>query len=75
MPPTVPNGPSDVATFGISNETSVRVNRDVELDKIVFDAGASPFTITVEAQNSLNMTGAGMINNSGMNQTFVTVVS
>src|SRR5262249_2932023 len=34
-PATVPNGPSDVATFGISNETSVRVSTGVVLDKTV----------------------------------------
>jgi len=40
-PATVPDGPSDVATFGLSNQTSVVLNANVELGQIVFDAGAS----------------------------------
>ena len=40
-PATVPDDPSDVATFGLSNQTSVVLNANVELDQIVFDAGAS----------------------------------
>ena len=40
-PATVPDGPSDLATFGLSNKTSVVLNANVELDQIVFDAGAS----------------------------------
>jgi hypothetical protein len=40
-PATVPDGPSDVATFGLSNQTSVVLNANVELDQIVFDTGAS----------------------------------
>src|SRR5262249_41140993 len=66
----------DVATFGISNQTSVLVTETIELDKIVFDAGASAFTITSAALPkpfaNVNMIGAGIINNSGINQTFVT---
>ena len=38
---TIPEGASDVATFGLSNQTSVVLNPNVELDQIVFDAGAS----------------------------------
>ena len=30
-----------MATFGLSNQTSVVLNANVELDQIVFDAGAS----------------------------------
>jgi autotransporter-associated beta strand protein len=78
-PPTVPDGPQDVATFSISNQTSVVLNESVELNQIVFDAGASPFTIFCTAQpkpfDHLMMTGTGMINNSGINQTFVTQVA
>ena len=73
-PPTVPDGPADVATFGISNQTSVFLIEAVELDQIVFDAGASAFTITCGPFDHFDMTGTGMINNSGINQTFVTEV-
>jgi hypothetical protein len=30
-----------VVTFGLSNQTSVVLNANVELDQIVFDAGAT----------------------------------
>ena len=74
-PPTVPEHAHDVATFGISSQTSVLVTETIELDKIVFDASASAFTITSAALPkpfaNVNMIGAGIINYSGINQTFV----
>ena len=46
-PATIPDGPSDVATFGISNAPEVRVsNTPTEVSEILFSPGASPFTIT-----------------------------
>jgi len=39
-PSTVPNGSHDVATFDVSNETSVLLVRSVVVDSIVFDMGA-----------------------------------
>ena len=78
-PATVPDGPHDVATFGVSNQTSVLVVETVLLDSIVFDAGASAFTITSAALPkpfaNVNMIGGGIINNSGINQTFVAQAS
>ena len=77
-PATVPNGPTDVATFGISNETNVLLVRSAVVDSILFDAGASAFTITSvarpESGANLSFAGTGVINNSGINQTFVTQV-
>ena len=77
-PATVPDGRDDVATFDISNQTSVLVARSVVLDSLVFDAGASAFTITCKARPErgadLSFTGAGVTNNSAINQTFVTQV-
>lgn len=77
-PATVPNGPSDVATFGISNQTNVLLVRSAVVDSIVFDAGASAFTVTSmarpESGANLSFAGTGVINNSGINQTFVTQV-
>ncbi len=78
MPATVPNGPNDTATFGVSNTTDVVVDDDfqVEVNGIVFNAGASPFTITVVSFSSFNDTlkisGAGITNDSGITQNFVT---
>ena len=72
-PNTVPNGPADVATFAISNQTSVTlVDEYVHLDRIVFDTNASPFTLTCMPFAHFEMEGAGQINNSGVDQTFVT---
>ena len=38
---SLPEGASRVAAFGLSNQTSVVLNANVELDQMVFDAGAS----------------------------------
>jgi len=75
MPPTVPNGPSDTATFATSNTTSVSVSQPItETNGIMFNAGASPFTITVAATTStssqLTISGVGITNNSGIAQNF-----
>jgi autotransporter-associated beta strand protein len=75
-PATIPNGPSDTATFASSNTTGVSVSAPTitEVDGIVFNAGASAFTITVSPQ-SLVFEGIGITNNSGITQNFVTVSS
>ena len=75
-PPTVPNGPNDVATFGLSNTTSI-VNDaagDIEVNSIVFNAGASAFTIGFadgSFVHSFTISGVGITNNSGITQNFV----
>lgn len=46
MPPTVPNGPSDTATFVSSGVTDISISGSLQLDGIVFDVGAGAFTIT-----------------------------
>jgi autotransporter-associated beta strand protein len=70
MPNTVPNGISDVATFGTSNLTDV-INGTVivNLDSLVFNPGASQFTITT--LNNIELYGPGIVNNSGTMQSFV----
>ncbi len=76
-PATVPNGPNDTATFRVSNTTDVIVEASdpFEVNGIVFDAGASGFTITVFSDNFLNgfltIGGTGITNNSGVIQNFV----
>ena len=71
-PATVPNGPSDTATFAFSNTTNVSVSVDpITVDSIVFNAGASAFTITANYGFRLDIVGAGIRNNSGITQTFV----
>jgi len=74
-PATVPDGPSDVASFGITNLPEVRIaNAPIEVSEIDFSAGASPATITAtNSVNNLVISGAGVINNSGITQNFATV--
>lgn len=48
-PMTVPNGPSDVATFATSNSTSVTLARSDEVADLIFASNASAFTITQQA--------------------------
>src|SRR6266496_3513972 len=73
-PMTVPNGPADVATFGLSNTTDVSISENTEVNGIVFNAGADAFTITVPASDAsltLTISGVGITNNSGLTQNFV----
>jgi hypothetical protein len=46
-PATVPNGPSDTATFASLSVTGISASLDTEVNGIVFNAGASAFTISV----------------------------
>jgi autotransporter-associated beta strand protein len=70
-PVTVPNGAADTATFGVSGTTGLTFSTSVEVDGIVFDSGASSYTITPPSGVSLTMSGAGVTNNSGTTQNFV----
>jgi autotransporter-associated beta strand protein len=73
-PQTIPNGPSDTATFATSNTTSVSLLSGItEVNGIVFNPGASAFTITATpTYSALVISGAGIANNSGVGQNFVT---
>jgi autotransporter-associated beta strand protein len=75
-PDTVPNGPSDTATFDVSNTTSISLASNTEVNGITFDSAASPFTITVNGQGTLNSTltisGTGLVNDSGITQQLIT---
>jgi autotransporter-associated beta strand protein len=71
-PTTVPNGPADVATFDSSNVTDLLISAQTEVDRIVFNANASPFTITANPIAQLTLSGVGIMNNSGTAQNFVT---
>src|SRR5690349_13760029 len=49
-PATVPNSPSDVATFGVSNTTNITLSQFNSINaNVVFNPGASAFTITAGA--------------------------
>ena len=72
-PNTVPNGPSDTATFDVSNTTTISVaNGVLEVAAIIFNSGASAFTIADDsrAATQLTVSGAGIVNNSPTLQTF-----
>jgi len=71
-PATVPNGPSDVATFGVSNLTDLTIKSAVEVGAIDFTAGASAFTISALPGVTLTISGAGVSNASGIGQNFAT---
>src|SRR5690348_3917889 len=76
-PVTVPNGPRDIATFGVSNEThiSVEASNPIEVNSIVFERWASEYTINVFSADFLNgfltISGRGIINNAGVIQNIV----
>ncbi len=73
MPEIVPDGPADTATFQKSHITNVSIThgeKDTELSEVVFDPGASAFTISLDSSFKLSISGAGITNNSGLQQTF-----
>ena len=70
-PIVVPNGAADTATFVSSNMTSVSISANTQVDGIVFNAGASAFTIAISPTLTLTIPGMGVTNNSGITQNFV----
>jgi hypothetical protein len=72
-PNGVPNGPGDIATFGLSNTTDVSISTDTEVNGIKFTAAAkNPYHITVSSGLTLTISGSGIVNNSGTTQTIET---
>jgi len=68
-PNDVPNGPGDIATFGLSNTTDVSISADTEVNSIIFTSEAtSPYTITATSGLTLTISGAGITNTSGIPQ-------
>lgn len=70
-PNTVPNGASDIATFAVSNTTDVSLSSSVTVSGIVFNPGASAFTLDVGLGPVLTVQGGGFTNNSGTTQQIV----
>lgn len=68
MPPIVPNSAASTAAFAISNWTDISFSADTEVNRIVFNPGASNFTINVDAALVLTISGLGITNNSGITQ-------
>jgi autotransporter-associated beta strand protein len=69
-PETVPDEPTDVATFAVSNVTNVSTSQSggTNVGGITFTPGASAYTITFDGI----FWGQGITNNSGVTQTFFT---
>src|SRR5262249_6264852 len=62
-PATVPDGPEDIATFGVSNQPNVTLSTTpIELNELDFAAGASPYVITATKGWPFTLSGAGIIN-------------
>jgi autotransporter-associated beta strand protein len=68
-PATVPDDPSDTATFDVSNITAISQAGVIDVAEIIFNPGASAFTISVPG--TLNIDVTGITNNSGLAQNFV----
>jgi len=69
-----PNGPADVAIFGLSTITSVFLSANTEVDSIVFSAGASAYRIAARPRFTFTISGGGIGNMSGLTQNFVAEV-
>jgi len=70
---TIPNAPVDTATFGSSNRRSIDIPFNVDVNGIVFNPGASAFTIASNPTVApvITISGVGITNNSGIVQKFV----
>jgi len=66
--------PTITASFGTSTVTSVSISANSTVNNIVFNPGASAFTLGFarEVDPILTINGAGITNNSGITQNFVT---
>lgn len=64
-PPTVPNAPTDIATFDVSATTNLSISAITQVGDIVFNPGASKYTIVVPQEIALYITGEGIRNDSG----------
>jgi autotransporter-associated beta strand protein len=74
-PQVIPNGPEDIATFANSSTTYVDFDifndGSITLDSIHFVPGADAFTIA-DYSASMFFEGAGVVNDSGVTQSFIT---
>ena len=68
-PATVPNGPTDTATFDNSNITEISLSDKFEVASLIFTPLASAFTITTT--ENMTISGPGIVNNSAVPQNFI----
>lgn len=73
MPAVVPNNSNAAAIFDVSNTTKVTLSARVLVGEIIFNPGASAFTITAanNTTDALKIVGAGLNNQSGVEQALV----
>src|SRR6266852_5747202 len=71
-PATVPNGPTDVATFATSSVNQVTFSgTPTEVAEVIFNSAAtSSFNITVGTGKTFTVSGVGVVNDSGITQNF-----
>jgi autotransporter-associated beta strand protein len=67
-PATVPNGPLDTGTFDVSNTNDISITASTEVNRIIFNPGASAFTFSINSP--LHVDGS-IVNQSAGPQTFV----
>jgi hypothetical protein len=72
-PMGIPNGPADIAIFGLSNTTDASISTNTEVNGAIFTpAATNPYTITASPGLTLTISGVGIVNISGTTQNFVT---
>src|SRR5215470_9580996 len=60
-----PNGPSDIATFAQSSQTSVDISTSVEVNSVMFKPGSASFDFSFSSLGAqLIISGTGVTNNS-----------
>ena len=75
-PATIPNGPSDTATFAGSFGHATSFSASTEVNSIVFASTATvPYTITASPAIVFTISGTGVVNNSGTSENFVASAS
>src|SRR5207248_3730503 len=71
-----PNGPSDIATFAPSSQTSVNISTSQEVNSIVFTSDSASYVFSIGAcngsscQGQLVLSGTGVNNSSSVGQNF-----
>jgi hypothetical protein len=76
-PATIPNAPEDMAKFGSSSITDVSISSEAPVGGIIFNRGASAFTLTVGSPTGFVDFGVhgDITNNSGKTQNLITATS
>ena len=66
-----PNSLSDTATFNSSSQTGISLSATTGLNGIIFNPGASAYTITIIPGLALDITGTGIANSGGVTQNYL----